>query len=101
MFIGAGIDPDPPDPFIDLRGNRVAMDDHQLMARLVFEKRIANPAKIGLCLLGQCDAGPDAGMDEQIVAGAQSVGKAGEKGLMLRRDRRAQRFDRLALHQFA
>ena len=44
------------------------MDDDEAMVAFIVEERVADPAQVVLGLLGQIDAGADAGVDEEVVA---------------------------------
>lgn len=68
---------------------------HQAMVATVAEKILANPSQVARLLAVFGDAGADAGMNEQIVADADAIHAARQKGLMLSRNERRQ-----ALGQF-
>src|SRR3546814_9978233 len=46
----------------------VTMDDHLAMIARIFQEFLADPAQIGQRLLVERHAGPDAGVDEGILA---------------------------------
>jgi hypothetical protein len=62
------------------------MDDHEAEVGGIVQKGIADPAKIGLALLIKLDAGPDASMNEQVVAKATAVREALDELDVLERD---------------
>src|SRR5687767_4319807 len=77
---------------VDLLGDGVAMDDDEAMVVAVLEERFANPAQVGLALIGERNAGPDAGVDEQIGANPEGIDEAQEEaavvgGYLLPQDR--------------
>ena len=73
-------------PLLDLRDDGVAVHDDAAMFLAVAQEWLADPAQVHPRLLVDPDAGPDPGVDEQIVAEAEGVGKAVEEGAMLGRD---------------
>ena len=49
--IGAGVDADAVRPLLDLRADRVAVDDDEAVIGVVEQERLADPAQVGLALL--------------------------------------------------
>jgi len=49
--VGAGIDPDPVRPLLDVVADRVAVDDDEAVVALVEQERLTNPPEVGLALL--------------------------------------------------
>src|SRR5206468_7344528 len=74
--VGPRVDADPVRPLLDGLGDGVAMDDDEAVIAVIVEERFADPPQVGLALLVELDARPNAGMDEQIVAEAAAVGEA-------------------------
>ena len=84
----SGVDADTVGTFFDLGADRVPVDDDKTVGRLVEKKRFADPPQVPLTLLAKVDAGPDAGVDEEIIpetAGVdeapQELGMFGRNGL--------------------
>ena len=72
-------------PLVHFSGDRVTVDDDTPVVALVIEKRPADPSQVFDRLLGERDARPDAGVDEQIFSERCRVGKSGEERQMLLR----------------
>src|SRR3546814_739932 len=64
----ADVDADAVALLVGLCRDAVAVDDHLAMIGRIIEELLANPAQVGQRLLVERHAGPDAGMNEDIVA---------------------------------
>ena len=80
---------------VDFVGNGVSVDDDEAVVAFVEEKRVADPPQVRLALLVDLNAGPDAGVDEQIIAEAAAVGEAFQELDMLGRNAGADDLDHL------
>jgi type IV pilus biogenesis protein CpaD/CtpE len=77
--IGAGVDPDAVGPLLDLRADRMTVDDEESMPGFVRKERLADPSKVRLTLLVEGNSRADARVDKQIVAKPAGVGKGTEE----------------------
>src|SRR3546814_5846567 len=65
---GADVDANAIALLVGFRGDAVTMDDHLALIARIFQEFLADPAQIGQRLLVERHAGPDAGVDEGILA---------------------------------
>ena len=81
--VGTGVDRDTVRPLLHLAADRMAMNHHEAMVGFVEQEGLADPPHVRLSLLLQRNAGPDAGVDEEIVAEAAAIGEALQERDML------------------
>lgn len=77
--IRARVDSDPVELFVDVGRDRMAMNDDEAVVGLIEKEWLPNPSKVGLSLLFELDAGPDPGMDKQIIAEPAAIDKAAKE----------------------
>jgi hypothetical protein len=77
--ISSSINSNPVLPNLDLRADGMPVDHDKSVIGVVKQEGLADPAEIGLALLVDFNARPDAGVNEQIVAKATAVVEALEK----------------------
>src|SRR3569623_1059884 len=85
--ISPGSDTDSIGLLVGRRGDRVAGYHHIRVCDVAGQEVLANPAQVAGRLFVEGNAGPDAGMTEQIVAESKADGKAADELEVLARDR--------------
>src|SRR4030095_4196624 len=85
--ISPSVDSDAVGALVNTFADRVTMNDDHSVVVLAVKEVGADPAKIDLALQRTRQPGADSRMDEQIVAEAKRVGKAGQELAMFVRDR--------------
>src|SRR5262245_29517506 len=66
--ISPSIDSDAVRPLLDVNADGVTMNDDKTMPGFVRQERLADPSKVRLALLVECNPRPNSGMDKQIVS---------------------------------
>ena len=97
--IGARVNSNPIWMILDFGRDGVAVNDHEAVVELVEEERLANPTKVGLALLIEVDARPDASMDKEIIAETAAIDKAVEELDVIFRNHAANDGQRLLVTQ--
>ena len=97
--VGARVNSDPIWMILDFGRDGVAVNDHEAVVGLVKKERLANPTKVGLALLIEVDARPDAGMDKEIIAETAAINEALEELDVIFRNHAANDGQRLLVTQ--
>src|SRR4051812_15261966 len=87
--VGAGVDPDPIRPLLDLGADGVPMDNDKAVVSVVGKERLTDPAQVRLRLLIERSPGTNAGVDEQIIAEPTGIVEGSQEGGMVGGNRRA------------